>query len=126
RRSRITAAGFRLVHGIQLDDQSQRRGMAGRHVASTVPHRLSSRLVLTSIDRPNGERRRGMLDQQQAAFEVWKATIEVQKHFNEISLRVRSIAVTVLGAFLDAAGYALNEQTAVTVLKDSVPLTALI
>jgi hypothetical protein len=49
-------------------------------------------------------------DRETAALEVWKATIDVQKHFNELGLRVRSIAVTVLGAFFAAAGYAIKEQ----------------
>lgn len=50
-----------------------------------------------------------MKESDAAKLEVWKATIDVQKHFNELGLRVRSIAVTVLGALLAAAGYALKE-----------------
>lgn len=61
-----------------------------------------------------------------ATLEVWKTTIEVQKHFNELSMRVRSIAVTVLAAFLAAAGYALKEKSAVGFLGQRVSLTGMI
>jgi hypothetical protein len=60
------------------------------------------------------------------SLEIWKATIDVQKHFNELSLRVRSIAVTVLGAFLAAAGYALKESKTVDFLGQQVSLTGTI
>lgn len=49
-------------------------------------------------------------------LEVWKVTIDVQKHFNDMGLRVRSLAVTILGATLAAAGYALRDEAAVSVL----------
>jgi hypothetical protein len=67
-----------------------------------------------------------MSDTDHAALEVWKATIDVQKHFNDLCLRVRSIAVTVLGAFLAAAGYALREHQSVTVLDKTASLAGLI
>jgi hypothetical protein len=59
-------------------------------------------------------------------LEVWKITIDVQKHFNELGLRVRSIAVTVLGAFLAAAGYALKEHSKVDFFGEQVSLTGTI
>lgn len=67
----------------------------------------------------------GLLDND-ATFEVWKVTIEVQKHFNDLGMRVRSIAITVLGAFLAAAGYALKERQAVYFGETSVSLSGLI
>ena len=50
------------------------------------------------------------MDDREVGLEVWKATIEVQKHFNDIGIRIRSIAVTVLAAFLAVAGYAFKED----------------
>lgn len=67
-----------------------------------------------------------MADVEAATLEVWKATIDVQKHFNELSLRVRSIAVTVLAALLAAAGYALKEQRSVNFLGSEASLTGMI
>lgn len=61
-----------------------------------------------------------------ATFEVWKVTIEVQKHFNDLGMRVRSIAITVLGAFLAGAGYALKEQETVAFGSTQISLPGLI
>ena len=36
------------------------------------------------------------------ALEVWKTTVDVQKHFNELELKIRNFAITVVGAFLAA------------------------
>lgn len=66
------------------------------------------------------------MDVNAATLEVWKTTIDVQKHFNELGLRVRSIAVTVLGAFLATAGYALKERSGVQFVGQQVSLTGMI
>lgn len=67
-----------------------------------------------------------MKPEDEAALEVWKVTVDVQKHFNDLGMRVRSIAITVLGAFLAAAGYALKEQQTVSLGGTPVALTGLI
>lgn len=41
---------------------------------------------------------------------VWRQTIEVQEHFNDIALRVRNLAMTILGAFLVGIAYAIKEE----------------
>jgi len=63
-------------------------------------------------------------DDENAILEVWKVTIDVQKHFNDLSMRVRNFAITVLGAFLAAAGYALKDGATVTFLDETFSLTA--
>ena len=65
-----------------------------------------------------------MTEEQKAALEVWRVTIDVQKHFNDLSMRVRNFAITVLGALLAAAGYALKDGTTVTLLNRSFSVTA--
>lgn len=65
-----------------------------------------------------------MTKEDEALLEVWKVTIDVQKHFNDLSMRVRNIAITVFGALLAAAGYALKDGATVTVLGRSFSLTA--
>lgn len=67
-----------------------------------------------------------MTDSERILLEVWKTTIDVQKHFNELGLRVRSIAVTVLGVFLGAAGYALQAPRTVGIMGEYVSLTGMI
>jgi hypothetical protein len=44
------------------------------------------------------------------AVEVWKKSVEVQQHFNDISLRLRNIAIPLLIGVVGAAGFALKEH----------------
>ncbi len=64
-----------------------------------------------------------MTDEEKAQLEIWKVTIQVQQHFNDLSMRVRNIAITVFGAFLAAAGYALKDGSTVTFAGRIFPLT---
>lgn len=59
-------------------------------------------------------------------IEIWKTIIEVQKHFNELEMRIRNVAVTVLAAFLAAAGFTMKENIHVTLWIDRVSLTSLV
>lgn len=59
-------------------------------------------------------------------LEAWKATIDVQKHFNDLAMRVRGLAITVLGAFLAAAGYGLSKPTSIAIAGSVAPLSGVI
>lgn len=63
---------------------------------------------------------------ENTTLEVWKVTIDVQKHFNDLGLRVRSLAVAILAALLAAAGYALKENETVPLLGQQRSLAGLI
>lgn len=43
-------------------------------------------------------------------LEAWKQTIAVQQHFNDIELRIRNYAITLLGALFGVAAYAFKEH----------------
>ncbi len=49
------------------------------------------------------------------AIDLWKTTIGVQQHFNDLELRIRNFAITVLVATLGAMAFALKEHFEVTV-----------
>ena len=59
-------------------------------------------------------------------LEAWKVTVGVQQHFNELQMRIRSIAITVLGAFLAAAGFSLKEHLQITLAGWEFPLTTFV
>lgn len=42
-------------------------------------------------------------------LEIWKKTVDVQQHFNDLELRIRNYALIVVGALLGLGGYALKE-----------------
>jgi hypothetical protein len=67
-----------------------------------------------------------MKDQTEYLLEVWKTTIDVQKHFNELEMRIRSVAITVLAAFLAAAGYSMKEKLRLNIFGADMSLTVLI
>jgi len=43
------------------------------------------------------------------AMEAWKKAVDVQQHFNDIELRIRNLALTVLGGVLSVAGLILKD-----------------
>lgn len=43
------------------------------------------------------------------AVDAWKQTVQVQEHFNDIELRIRNFAITLLLATLGAAGVAMKD-----------------
>jgi len=45
----------------------------------------------------------------ESQVEIWKKTVEVQQHFNDLELRIRNFALAVLGAFLAFGGSALKD-----------------
>jgi hypothetical protein len=73
---------------------------------------------------------------EELQVEIWKKTVEVQQHFNDLELRIRNFALAVLGAFLAFGGSALKDGGSVSwggihlsvagliVLSSLVPLTA--
>jgi hypothetical protein len=61
-------------------------------------------------------------DQAKLQIEAWKTTIQVQQHFNEIEMKIRALAITVLTAVLGAAAVAIKDGTTLHVIGLSVPL----
>lgn len=56
-------------------------------------------------------------------IDVWKECIEVQRHFNDLELRIRNFAVTVLVGVLGATAFALKEHYQITILGAPFPLS---
>lgn len=65
-------------------------------------------------------------DRLQLQIEVWKKTVDVQQHFNDIELRVRGLALTVLTAVLGAAAVALRYGVMLHVRGCTVALASLL
>jgi hypothetical protein len=52
-------------------------------------------------------------DRNRVLIEAWKQTIQVQQHFNDLELRIRNYAITLLGALFGVAAYAFKEHAPV-------------
>jgi hypothetical protein len=51
-----------------------------------------------------------------AGLEAWKVTVEVQKHFNDLEMRIRAFALSFLGVVLGAAAVAMERAGGRSVL----------
>ncbi len=67
----------------------------------------------------------GDLTRQQLLVEAWKKTVEVQQHFNDIEIRIRSFAISFLGVVLGAAAVA-HQQAASSLLAAALAFVGLI
>jgi hypothetical protein len=57
-------------------------------------------------------------------IDIWKTSIEVQEHFNDLELRIRNFAVTLLVAIVGATAFSLKERYVVSIGGISFPLAA--
>lgn len=67
-----------------------------------------------------------MTEADERVLEAWKTTVQVQQHFNELEMRIRSVAITVLAAFLAAAGFSMKEKLELDLFGRPVSLTSFI
>jgi FMN phosphatase YigB (HAD superfamily) len=63
---------------------------------------------------------------QRTVLELWKKTIDVQQHFNDLELRIRNYAMTLLVAVLGAAAFAIKEHLVVKVGNVVIPLAVML
>ena len=64
--------------------------------------------------------------ERDAYIEMWKQTIDVQKHFNDIELRIRGLALTVLTFVLGGASLAVRDGKTVSLNGFNLQLGSLI
>ncbi|HBG78753.1 MAG TPA: hypothetical protein DDW84_07940 [Phycisphaerales bacterium] len=57
---------------------------------------------------------------------IWKKTVDVQQHFNDMELRIRNFAITVMLAAIGAAGFSLREHFNVQVFGLQIPLAVIL
>lgn len=65
-------------------------------------------------------------EQTKLYVEMWKQAIDVQKHFNDIELRVRGLALSVLTLVLGGASLAIQNNTTASYRQIHMPLASLI
>lgn len=67
-----------------------------------------------------------MEDQQRKQIiEIWKTIVEVQMHFNDISMRIRSMFITILLALFASIGFLLNKELNLEILAYNVQFATL-
>ena len=63
-------------------------------------------------------------EDRKIVVDIWKTTVEVQRHFNDISMRIRGIFVTTLLATFAAIGFLLNKELNLEVFDLDVQFAA--
>jgi len=58
--------------------------------------------------------------------DIWKKTVDVQQHFNDIELKIRNYAITLFVAVLGAAGLVLREGYSFQIWEHKIKLASLL
>ena len=56
------------------------------------------------------------MDKEQVIVEAWKQTVAVQMHFNDLAIRIRSIALTAVAALLTVSGLEKGQGNRLVIL----------
>ena len=70
-------------------------------------------------DKMQDERRKEIID-------IWKTIVEVQQHFNDISMRIRSMFITILLALFAAIGFLLDKKPILEFLNLNIQFAVLV
>jgi hypothetical protein len=57
-------------------------------------------------------------------IDIWKKTVDVQQHFNDIELRIRQYAVTILGAIVGLSAVTLKEPMTMSLFGEKYLVAA--
>jgi phosphoglycolate phosphatase-like HAD superfamily hydrolase len=58
------------------------------------------------------------------ALEAWKVTVDVQKHFNDLEMKIRNFALTLITATIAAAGLIFKEDIRLQLWGFNIPLAS--
>ena len=60
------------------------------------------------------------------ALQAWKQTIDVQMHFNDICMKIRNLAITLLTAVVSFAAYTVKERMTLDLGAVDVPIGSIV
>lgn len=58
---------------------------------------------------PDGKRAVGLEQEHKNVIEVWKTCVDVQQHFNDLEMRIRNFAISVVGALIAAVSFTYQQ-----------------
>lgn len=62
------------------------------------------------------------LEKLKLKVDVWKTIIDVQKHFNDLEMKVRNFGILILSAFIGAIGVSFNSGSSLIFLVVAILL----
>lgn len=66
------------------------------------------------------------LEKLKLKVDVWKTVIDVQKHFNDLEMKVRNFGILILSAFIGAIGVSFNSDATLSILGHGFPIAAIL
>lgn len=66
------------------------------------------------------------IEELKLKVDVWKTVVDVQKHFNELEMKVRNFGVLILSAFIGAIGVSFNSSSSLIVLGNSFSVASML
>lgn len=66
------------------------------------------------------------LEQLKLKVDVWKTVIDVQKHFNDLEMKVRNFGILILSAFIGAIGVSFNSGSEFTAFGNNYSVAAIL
>jgi phosphoglycolate phosphatase len=82
------------------------------HPTHTLANSFSEILDYFNFKDFHMERPKLSDENKKQIIDIWKAIVEVQRHFNDIEMRIRSMFVTVLVALIASIGFLLDKKLA--------------
>ena len=99
-----------VTHWTDADVAREKAILEGKTVEPSIVLRTSMSEILNKVQFTRFKR---ILDQDQKLelmYRAWDKTVDVQKHFNDLQMKVRSFAIAVVGAFIGGAGLAIKND----------------
>lgn len=66
------------------------------------------------------------IEELKLKVDIWETVIDVQKHFNELEMKVRNFGVLILSAFIGAISVSFNASISLNVLNYSLPVASML
>jgi hypothetical protein len=116
------AFGFLFFFLITLPVYMLGKALQLSRIPNSKSHRQTGTEHSIAAPLPPLSENGGLKDEQ--LMEIWKTSIDVQQHFNDLELRIRNFAVTLLVAIVGATALSLKERYVVSVGGITFPLAA--
>jgi len=65
-------------------------------------------------------------EERKQVIEIWKTIVDVQKHFNDISMRIRSMFITILLALFASVGFLLDKKLSLRISAVNIQFATLV
>jgi FMN phosphatase YigB (HAD superfamily) len=104
------------------EDVARERQLQQRHVNPTHVLEASFSQILAIFGFQSFQKKTSQVSNLAERIDFWKKVIDVQQHFNDLEMRIRNFAITILGALFGAAGLALSRDVRIEIGGLGYPL----